>query len=82
MKLAAKYKAVQRIVEALRIWAKTSVGDAPSIVLNKSCPSCAFRDACLERAKRDDNLSLLDRMTPKLMRKYHEKGIFTVQQLS
>jgi predicted RecB family nuclease len=51
-------------------------------MLNKHCPSCPFRDSCLEQAEREDNLSLLDRMTPKLMRKYHDKGIFTVTQLS
>src|SRR6266702_4231543 len=32
--------------------------------------------------KRRDDLSLLDRMTPKAMRRYHNKGIFTVRQLS
>ena len=57
-------------------------GDAPPVVLNKHCPSCPFRDACLQQAEKEDNLSLLDRMTPKLMRKYHDKGIFTVRQLS
>ena len=56
--------------------------DAPPVVLNKHCPSCPFRDACLQQAEKEDNLSLLDRMTPKLMRKYHDKGIFTVRQLS
>ena len=52
------------------------------MVLNKHCPSCPFRDACLQQAEKEDNLSLLDRMTPKLMRKYHDKGIFTIKQLS
>lgn len=82
VKLVCKYKVVRRIVEALRAWTSQPVGDAPSVVLNKHCPSCPFRDACLEQAEREDNLSLLDRMTPKLMRKYHDKGIFTVRQLS
>ena len=82
VKLAGKYKEVRRIVEALRAWTSQSVGDAPSVVLNKHCPSCPFRDACLQQAEREDNLSLLDRMTPKLMRKYQDKGIFTVRQLS
>lgn len=81
-KLAGKYKEVRQIVEALRAWANQPVGDAPSVVLNKHCPSCPFRDACIQQAEREDNLSLLDRMTPKLMRKYHDKGIFTVRQLS
>src|SRR5208283_3611380 len=44
--------------------------------------TCPFRIACLQQAEKEDNLSLLDRMTPKLMRKYHDKGIFTVRQLS
>ena len=82
VKLAGKYKEVRRIVDALRAWAGNPAGDAPPVVLNKHCPSCPFRDACLQQAEKEDNLSLLDRMTPKLMRKYHDKGIFTVKQLS
>jgi predicted RecB family nuclease len=82
VKLAARYKEVRRIVETLRVWAKAPTADAPSVVLNKHCPSCPFRDACLQQAEKEDNLSLLDRVTPKLMRKYHHKGIFTVKQLS
>ena len=73
---------MRRIVDALRAWADDPAGDAPPVVLNKHCPSCPFRDACLQQAEKEDNLSLLDRMTPKLMRKYHDKGIFTVRQLS
>jgi predicted RecB family nuclease len=82
VKLASKYKQVRRIVEALRAWTIQPVGDAPPIILNKHCPNCPFRDACLQQAEKEDNLTLLDRMTPKLMRKYHDKGIFTVRQLS
>jgi predicted RecB family nuclease len=82
VKLSGKYKEVRRIVEALQAWTSQSVGNAPPVVLNKHCPSCPFRDACLQQADEEDNLTLLDRMTPKLMRKYHDKGIFTVRQLS
>jgi predicted RecB family nuclease len=82
VKLAGKYKEVRRIVEVLRGWTSHPAGDAPPVVLNRHCPSCPFRDACLQQAEKEDNLSLLDRMTPKLMRKYHDKGIFTVKQLS
>jgi predicted RecB family nuclease len=82
VKLAAKYTEVRRIVETLRAWVKAPASDAPPVMLNKHCPSCPFRDACLQQAEKEDNLSLLDRMTPKLMRKYHDKGIFTVRQLS
>lgn len=82
VKLTAKYKEVQRIVEVLRTWEATATTNGPSVVLNKHCPSCPFRDACRRQAEKEDNLSLLDRMTPQLMRKYHNKGIFTVRQLS
>jgi len=82
VQMTSKYKEVRRIVDALRAWADDPVSDAPPVVLNKHCPSCPFRDACLQQAEKEDNLSLLDRMTPKLMRKYHDKGIFTVRQLS
>jgi predicted RecB family nuclease len=82
VKLAGKYKEVRRIVDALRAWPGNPADDAPPVVLNKHCPNCPFRDACLQQAEREDNLSMLDRMTPKLMRKYHDKGIFTVKQLS
>jgi predicted RecB family nuclease len=82
VKLTGKYKEVRRIVDALRTWTMQPIGEAPAVVLNKHCPSCPFRDACLPQAEKDDNLSLLDRMTPKLMRRYHDKGIFTIRQLS
>ncbi len=82
VKLAGKYKDVRRIVEALRAWTSQPVDDAPPAFLNKHCPSCQFRDTCLQQAQKEDNLTLLDRMTPKEMRKYHEKGIFTIRQLS
>lgn len=37
---------------------------------------------CRKQAEQKDNLSLLDRVTPKVIRKYEKKGIFTVKQLS
>ncbi len=43
---------------------------------------CQFREQCKERAIQEDNLSLLDRVTPKTVRQYKKKGIFTVKQLS
>ena len=81
VKLAGTYKEVRKIVDAMKGWTGDPAG-SPPVVLNKHCPSCPFRDACLQQAEKEDNLSLLDRMTPKLMRKYQDKGIFTVKQLS
>ncbi|HBI44060.1 MAG TPA: IS66 family transposase [Planctomycetales bacterium] len=82
VKLAGRYKEVRKIVEALQGWTSNPAGEPPPVMLNKHCPSCPFRDACLRQAEKEDNLSLLDRMTPKLMRKHHDKGIFTIKQLS
>jgi predicted RecB family nuclease len=82
MKLAGRYKEVRKIVAALQGWTSNPAVEPPPVVLNKHCASCPFRDACLRQAEKEDNLSLLDRMTPKLMRKHHDKGIFTIKQLS
>jgi predicted RecB family nuclease len=54
----------------------------PPVILNRHCPLCPFRAECLTQAVAADDLSLLDRMTPKAIRRYHKKGIFTVTQLS
>jgi predicted RecB family nuclease len=55
---------------------------APPVILNRHCSLCPFRAECRAKAEADDDLSLLDRMTPKAIRRYHKKGIFTVNQLS
>ncbi len=70
------------IIKALRQWTGSSPSTSPPVILNKYCPTCQFRKDCLEQAEKDDDLSLLDRVTPKIIRQYHKKGIFTVTQLS
>ena len=70
------------IIDTLKAWKVSLPSQPPLIILNNHCPICPFREACLDQAEKEDNLSLLDRMTPKVMRKYHKKGIFTVNQLS
>src|SRR5262249_5085406 len=82
VKLAARYKEVRSVVATLRRWAGEAAPAAPHVILNKHCPCCPFRDSCGPLAEAEDSLSLLDRMTPNLMRKYHDKGISTVHQLS
>lgn len=70
------------IIETIRAW-KTNLPTAPPpITLNNHCTLCSFRMLCLVQAEKEDNLSLLDRMTFRLMQKYHKKGIFSVNQLS
>jgi len=77
-----RYAELHGIVETLRSWMQTPPGDAPPVVLNKHCPVCQFRAACRAKAEHDDDLSLLERMTPRARQRYHDRGIFTVTQLS
>jgi predicted RecB family nuclease len=80
--LQPEYKAVKSIVSRIRDWSTESSAQPPPVILNKHCPYCPFKVACTGLAEAADDLSLLDRMTPKSMRRYHSKGIFTVTQLS
>ena len=82
VKLASIYKIIKAIVGTLKIWISEPPKEPPPVVLNKHCPCCPFRAACHEKAEKEDHLSLLDRMTPQLMKKYHAKGIFTITSLS
>jgi predicted RecB family nuclease len=80
--LAKQYAQIDPIVEVLRAWRRAPAADPPPVILNQHCPECQFRVGCLAQAERDDDLSLLDRMTPKARLRYHNRGIFTVRQLS
>ena len=67
----------------LRAWTTTASPEPPPIILNKHCPLCPFQRLCHAQAEQEDNLSLLDSLsTPKMVKKYARKGIFTVNQLS
>ncbi len=57
-------------------------GTFPPLVLNKHCAECEFQSRCRQIATEKDDLSLLSNMTEKERRKLHDKGIFTVTQLS
>ena len=81
LNLTKKYQQVKSIVTVLKAWTEDPSEEAPPVILNKDCPSCPFRDPCCRQAETEDNLSLLERMSPRIMKKYHAKGIFTVNQL-
>jgi predicted RecB family nuclease len=76
------YGPIIKAVDVLRHWASSTSAQAPRVIINKHCNVCQFRHQCRKLAEDLDDLSLLDRMTPKILAKYHKKGIFTVQQLS
>lgn len=82
VKLADSDKTLLPLLEPLQEWVNESSPEAPPVILNKHCPLCQFRTACRAKAEQEDNLSLLDRVTPKVIRQYEKKGIFTVKQLS
>ncbi len=82
VKLRASTKALRPLLEPLHEWIMVDSPKPPPIVLNKHCPLCPFQRSCLAQAEQEDNLSLLDGVTARVMRQYERKGIFTVKQLS
>jgi len=65
-----------------RITAQQGGDTPPPLVLNKHCLECAFQSRCRQISVERDDLSLLANMTVKERKKLHDKGIFTVTQLS
>ena len=71
------------LIEPLQEWITASSPEPPLLILNRHCVYCQFQKICKDQAEQEDNLSLLDAIsTPKAIRKYEKKGIFTVKQLS
>jgi predicted RecB family nuclease len=82
VKLENSDKTFLFLLEDLQEWIQTTSPESPSLILNKHCPYCQFESLCRDQAEKEDNLSLLDRVTPKVIRRYEKKGIFTIRQLS
>jgi len=83
VKLENGSKTLIPFLEPLGEWVAEETPESPSLILNKNCPACQFRDLCREKAVQEDNLSLLDGIsTQKAINKYEKKGLFTVKQLS
>ncbi|MCH7688927.1 MAG: TM0106 family RecB-like putative nuclease, partial [Planctomycetes bacterium] len=80
--LDTQYPLVLKAIDKIRDLIAESSSDPPPLVLNSHCPLCPFRRHCQAEAENADNLTLLDRITPKLLKQYNDKGIFTVTQLS
>ncbi len=57
-------------------------GDPPSLVLNDHCSICEFQQACEDRARQEDHISLLRGMPLSEIERNAKKGIFTVSQLA
>ena len=80
VKVDALIEETQAIVR--RISAQQSSQISPQLILNKHCPECEFQRRCHQIAIEKDELSLLSGMSGTERKKQHDKGIFTVSQLS
>jgi predicted RecB family nuclease len=54
----------------------------PPLILNRHCNECQFQLQCRAVATEHDDLSLLANFSEKEWKRQHDKGIFTVTQLS
>ncbi len=52
--------------------------NSPGLLLNKNCVQCSFCEVCKNQAVREDNFTLLNRITQKQIKNLEKKGIFTV----
>jgi len=80
VKLTELMKMTRSVVE--RIATQQASSTPPQLILNKHCAECEFMTRCRQIAIEKDELSLLSGMTEKERKKQHNKGIFTVTQLS
>ncbi len=82
VKLEKKYNILKPIITVLRDWSKKLPSKQPPVILNEHCRYCQFQSLCKTKAEQEDNLSLMKNTTPKIIQRYKNKGIFTINQLS
>ena len=80
VKLSSLASHVQKMIKEIT----TLLADdtPPDLVLNRHCSQCEFQARCRQRAREQDELSLLSSMSENERKRLHGKGIFTVTQLS
>ena len=62
---------------------KMCVGEeVPKLILNNHCQMCEFQNYCYEKARQEDNLSLIRGISEKEIKSFNRKGILTVTQLA
>jgi predicted RecB family nuclease len=82
VKLESGYKVIAPFIKILKQWAEEKPTQTPALILNRHCSNCQFQHLCQAQAEQEDNLSLLNHVTSKVIRHYEKKGIFTIKQLS
>jgi predicted RecB family nuclease len=65
----SRYPVVHKAVAELRDFIAESSSDPPPLALNSHCPLCPVRKHCQDEAEKADHLTLLDRITPKLLKR-------------
>jgi predicted RecB family nuclease len=80
VKLSPLASEVQERVQSIA--ALVAQDSPPDLVLNAHCRECEFQARCHRLAADRDELSLLSGMSETERKKLHDKGIFTVTQLS
>jgi predicted RecB family nuclease len=80
VKIAALAKQTRKMTE--NITTLISGNSPPDLILNRHCPECEFQAQCRRKAMEKDHLSLLANMTASERKQLHNRGIFSVTQLS
>jgi predicted RecB family nuclease len=70
------------LLASLLQWTIVPSPQPPPVILNRHCSTCQFQRKCRAQAIQEDHLSLLGGLTPKEIRTFNNKGIFTINQLS
>jgi predicted RecB family nuclease len=74
------YRQAEQVLDELK--RLLSGSDAPRLALNLHCRLCEFTQKCHEEAEQADDISLLEGMGEKELRRLNRKGMFTLTQLS
>ena len=77
---AKLYRRAEQVLDDVKRLQQGS--EAPPLMLNKHCHLCEFRQRCRSAAVEKDDISLLETVGEKELRKLNRKGIFTLTQLS
>jgi predicted RecB family nuclease len=78
--VATHIRELSKIINKLKTF--LSAANPPSLLLNRHCPECEYRDRCRAKGVEKDDLSLLSGFTDKEQARLNQRGIFTVNQLS
>jgi predicted RecB family nuclease len=82
IKLGESAQSFTSLLEPIFEWTTVPSPKPPPVLLNHHCSTCPFQRMCRAQAIQEDHLSLLGGITPKEIRKFNSKGIFTIHQLS